>query len=110
MQAYATLGVSMVGGCCGTTPEYIARLRAKCSAPLAPAQKVPLRRSCLCTPVRFVEVDGITVVGERINPTGKKRLQQALREGGQRVPLHPGGGAGRGRGAGPRCQRGTARN
>ena len=35
----------------------------------------------LRTPVRCVEVNGITVVGERINPTGKKRLQQALREG-----------------------------
>ncbi len=35
----------------------------------------------LCTPVDTVEVDGITVVGERINPTGKKRFQQALREG-----------------------------
>src|SRR5699024_10041683 len=48
--------------------------------------KIPLRRSCLCTPVRFVEVDGITVVGERINPTGKKRLQQALREGDSAYP------------------------
>lgn len=85
MQAYATIGVSMVGGCCGTTPEYIARLRAVFGA-LAPAQKVPVRRSCLCTPVRFVEVDGITVVGERINPTGKKRLQQALREGDSAYP------------------------
>ena len=85
MQAYATIGVSMVGGCCGTTPEYIARLRAVFGT-LAPAQKVPVRRSCLCTPVRFVEVYGITVVGERINPTGKKRLQQALREGDSAYP------------------------
>ena len=37
--------------------------------------------SVLCTPVDTVTVDGITVVGERINPTGKKRFQQALREG-----------------------------
>ena len=36
--------------------------------------------------MRFVEVDGITVVGERINPTGKKRLQQALREGDSAYP------------------------
>ena len=85
MQAYAAIGVSMVGGCCGTTPEYIARLHDT-FAPLTPAQKVPVRRSCLCTPVRFVEVDGITVVGERINPTGKKRLQQALREGDSAYP------------------------
>ena len=80
MKAYASIGVSMVGGCCGTTPDFIAKLR-ETFAPLVPAEKIPIRRSCLCTPVRFVEVDGITVVGERINPTGKKRLQQALREG-----------------------------
>ena len=40
-----------------------------------------MRASRLCSPVRCVEVGGVTVVGERINPTGKKRLQQALREG-----------------------------
>lgn len=85
MQAYAAIGVSMVGGCCGTTPAYIVKLKEAFS-PLVPAQKIPLRRSCLCTPVRFVEVDGITVVGERINPTGKKRLQQALREGDSAYP------------------------
>ena len=85
MQAYATIGVSMVGCCCGTTPAYIAKLKEVFS-PLVPAQKIPLRRSCLCTPVRFVEVDGITVVGERINPTGKKRLQHALREGDSAYP------------------------
>ena len=85
MQAYAAIGVSMVGGCCGTTPAYIAKLKEVFS-PLVPAQKIPLRRSCLCTPVRFVEVDGITVVGERVNPTGKKRLQQALREGDSAYP------------------------
>ena len=85
MKAYATIGVSMVGGCCGTTPDFIAKLR-ETFAPLVPADKIPIRRSCLCTPVRFVEVDGITVVGERINPTGKKRLQQALRDGDSAYP------------------------
>ena len=85
MKAYASIGVSMVGGCCGTTPDFIAKLR-ETFAPLVPADKIPIRRSCLCTPVRFVEVDGITVVGERINPTGKKRLQQALRDGDSTYP------------------------
>ena len=85
MKEYATIGVSMVGGCCGTTPAFIAKLHETFS-PLAPAGKIPIRRSCLCTPVRFVEVNGITVVGERINPTGKKRLQQALRDGDSAYP------------------------
>ena len=85
MKEYAPIGVSMVGGCCGTTPAFIAKLHETFS-PLAPADKIPIRRSCLCTPVRFVEVNGITVVGERINPTGKKRLQQALRDGDSAYP------------------------
>ena len=85
MKKYAAIGVSMVGGCCGTTPAFIAKLHETFS-PLAPADKIPIRRSCLCTPVRFVEVNGITVVGERINPTGKKRLQQALRDGDSAYP------------------------
>ena len=38
-------------------------------------------KSVVCSPMDCVDVDGITVVGERINPTGKKRFQQALREG-----------------------------
>ena len=85
MKEYAAIGVSMVGGCCGTTPAFIAKLHVTFS-PLAPADKISIRRSCLCTPVRFVEVNGITVVGERINPTGKKRLQQALRDGDSAYP------------------------
>ena len=85
MKEYAAIGVSMVGGCCGTTPAFIAKLHVTFS-PLAPADKISIRRSCLCTPVCFVEVNGITVVGERINPTGKKRLQQALRDGDSAYP------------------------
>ena len=85
MMAYLPTGISMAGGCCGTTPETI-RLLKQAFAGHFPAQKVPLRRSVLCTPVRCVEIDGITVVGERINPTGKKRLQQALRTGDMAYP------------------------
>lgn len=80
MRAYLPTGVSMLGGCCGTQPETIRLLRQAVEGRV-PAAKAPLVRSRLCTPVRCVEVEGITVVGERINPTGKKRLQQALREG-----------------------------
>ena len=80
MQDYAATGISMLGGCCGTTPETIRQLKQAYGGRV-PAAKVPLRRSRLCSPVRCVEVNGITIAGERINPTGKKRLQQALREG-----------------------------
>ncbi len=80
MQAYRPLGVSMLGGCCGTTPEFI-RLLAQSFAGDVPAPRRCKRRSVLCSPVQTVEVSGITVVGERLNPTGKKRFQQALRAG-----------------------------
>lgn len=85
MLEYLPTGVSMVGGCCGSTPEFICGLR-KAFDGKVPAQKIPVKKSVLCTPVRCVEVNGITVVGERINPTGKKRLQQALREGDSAYP------------------------
>ena len=80
MKPYRDLHLFAAGGCCGTTPEFIQLLNgvfAGC-VPGRPAHKLP---SVLCTPVDFVTVDGITVVGERIDPTGKKRFQQALREG-----------------------------
>ncbi len=80
MAAYLPTGISMLGGCCGSEPESI-RLLKELTQDKTPAAKTPIVRSRLCTPVRCVEVNGITVVGERINPTGKKRLQQALREG-----------------------------
>ena len=80
MKPYRELHLFAAGGCCGTTPEFIKLLNgtfAGCT-PGRPAHRMP---SVLCTPVDTVTVDGITVVGERINPTGKKRFQQALREG-----------------------------
>ena len=79
MKPYRELHLFAAGGCCGTTPEFIKLLNSVFAGcvPGRPAHKMP---SVLCTPVDFVNVDGITVVGERINPTGKKRFQQALRE------------------------------
>lgn len=74
------LGASLVGGCCGTTPEYIARLKAALAGK-EPGPRRIRRGSFVCTPTRCLEVDGVRVIGERINPTGKKRLQQALAGG-----------------------------
>ena len=80
MKPYRELNLFAAGGCCGTTPEFIRLLNGvfKGCVPGRPAHAMP---SVLCTPMNYVNVDGITVVGERINPTGKKRFQQALREG-----------------------------
>ena len=80
MKPYRELHLFAAGGCCGTTPEFIRLLNStfRGCVPGRGAHPLP---SVLCTPVNYVVVDGITVVGERINPTGKKRFQQALRDG-----------------------------
>lgn len=72
-------GVSVIGGCCGTTPEHIAAIRSVIGREnlFKPASPPPAVSSA----TRVVYLDGVTVVGERINPTGKKAMKEALRSG-----------------------------
>ena len=74
------LGVSILGGCCGTTPEFI-RAAAAALRDLRPAPRPKKTRFGVCSATTVAETDAVRVIGERINPTGKKRFQQALREG-----------------------------
>lgn len=73
-------GVRVVGGCCGTTPEYIKTLCENISAfePVAVEQKNITVVSSYANAVEFGEKP--VLIGERINPTGKKRFKQALVE------------------------------
>lgn len=73
-------GVRVVGGCCGTTPEYIASLYSKTSelAPVPIADKKITVVSSYTHAIEFGESP--ILIGERINPTGKKRFKQALLE------------------------------
>ena len=79
MKPYRELNLFAAGGCCGTTPEILQLLNGV-FAGCKPGRPDHPMKSVICSPVSCVNVDGITVVGERINPTGKKRFQQALRE------------------------------
>lgn len=80
MAEYRHLGIAMAGGCCGTTPDYIARMKAV-FAGMERKQRTPsARESCVCSATNCAAIDHVTVIGERINPTGKKRLKQALIE------------------------------
>ena len=72
-------GVTIVGGCCGTSPEYIRRLRAALEGK-RPVPRVYESCSFVCTPAFPTKLTGVRVIGERVNPTGKKRFQQALLE------------------------------
>ena len=73
-------GVRIVGGCCGTDPAYIRALHEAVSG-MTPVRPTVARGSFLCTPTLPLEIAGVRVIGERINPTGKKRFQQALLAG-----------------------------
>ena len=83
MSRFAGMGAAVLGGCCGTNPEYIAKTvqavtrRTRTVVP----RSVP-ETTGICTPARAVVFDDdFTIIGERLNPTGKKALQAALRAG-----------------------------
>lgn len=71
-------GVRIAGGCCGTTPKYIKELTTKTSN-LAPVPLTKKSITCVSSYTHSVELSELPVlIGERINPTGKKRFKQAL--------------------------------
>lgn len=73
-------GVRVIGGCCGTTPEYIKALSKK-TASLAPVPVTSKKLTVVSSYTHAVEFGASPVlIGERINPTGKKRFKQALVE------------------------------
>lgn len=73
-------GASLIGGCCGTTPDTI-RALTRAVAGMCPAPRQYETVSFVCTPTLPLPITGVRPIGERINPTGKKRLQQALLAG-----------------------------
>lgn len=83
MRDLIAAGASIIGGCCGTTPDYIrAAKQAVADIPLLCHEKPKLRYlTSERKTVAFGLDDSFLVVGERINPTGKKKLQAALKEG-----------------------------
>lgn len=73
-------GVRIVGGCCGTTPEYIRELKAK----VGNLKPMPIKKKNITVVSSYTHAvefgDRPILIGERINPTGKKRFKQALIE------------------------------
>lgn len=77
----AQAGAWLLGGCCGTTPEHIRAMVAACRE-VTPAPVPPVTETWISSGSEAVCLDhGPVVIGERINPTGKKRMQEALRTG-----------------------------
>ena len=70
-------GVKVIGGCCGTNPDYIAKIKSE----VADREYQPQTKSVdttVCSSTTVVEINGPRIIGERINPTGKKLFKQAL--------------------------------
>lgn len=83
MKALVKAGAGILGGCCGTSPEYIDKL-VQATKDRKPEKNVNSKIRYLCSErktVAFALDAPFMVVGERINPTGKKKLQAELREG-----------------------------
>ena len=78
LKEFAELGVSILGGCCGTTPEYI-RLMTQAVEAVPYEVSYPPRKAGICSASQVVHFEDVRIIGERLNPTGKKPLQAALR-------------------------------
>lgn len=75
----AELGANILGGCCGTTPEFIKAVREELCE-LLPVKRTVNRFTAVSSYSKTVVLEeGITVIGERINPTGKEKLKEALK-------------------------------
>ena len=76
-------GVNIAGGCCGSSPDHIAELAARLKnlPPPPVACTRPGMVTCAAGSVALNDHAGLKIIGERINPTGKKRLQAELRAG-----------------------------
>ena len=77
MPQFAECGVQFFGGCCGSTPDFIRAVRAKLNN-LRRGSRSVQKPAAVCSGTRTVLLDMPRIIGERINPTGKKRMKQAL--------------------------------
>ena len=80
MKEYLNLGIMAMGGCCGTTPAFIKELSkaAQDAEKETRKQQKPKQTGCVCSSSRLVRFDKINIIGEKINPTGRKSLKEAL--------------------------------
>ncbi|GHU53177.1 5-methyltetrahydrofolate--homocysteine methyltransferase [Clostridia bacterium] len=71
------LGVCAFGGCCGTSPEYISAVKERFTGRKLASRNIK-QTSVVCSGSKSVVIDSVRIIGERINPTGKKLLKEAL--------------------------------
>lgn len=79
MTKMAALGATIMGGCCGTTPEFISELKKSLDKAKFGVRTYDIP-SAVCSASNTVVINQPRIIGERINPTGKKLFKQALRD------------------------------
>ena len=90
MAQMAQMGVSILGGCCGTTPDYIRKTKERTNG-IPFTTPTPKTDTLVTSYTHAVEIGRDPVlIGERINPTGKSRFKQALRDGDIQYILNEG--------------------
>ncbi|MEZ3439397.1 MAG: homocysteine S-methyltransferase family protein [Oscillospiraceae bacterium] len=78
MAKIADKGVKLLGGCCGTDPEFISEVAKRLDGKKF-SREIPEIPAAVCSANNVVTVDTVRVIGERINPTGKKLFKEALK-------------------------------
>lgn len=79
MGEFCEAGVSVLGGCCGTNPEFIHAVSQNKGKKVQPRKVV--RQTTITSATQLVTFDRVQICGERINPTGKKKLKEAIING-----------------------------
>lgn len=79
IEVMAGNGVSIFGGCCGTNPEYIRKIKERLKGRKPSAPQVNGFTACSSSTKSVILGEEVKIIGERINPTGKKMLKDALR-------------------------------
>lgn len=81
VKSFMEAGVAVIGGCCGTTPAYIKKI-VEMGLSYQPIKESPKSGNFLCSSTKSLDLDdGFILIGERINPSGNKRLKEAFLQG-----------------------------
>lgn len=78
VKVFIQKGASIIGGCCGTTPSFIKKIRDNLNN-LSKTEVDKDYKSIICSSSKVIEIKQPTVIGERLNPTGKKLLMKAIK-------------------------------
>lgn len=80
VQKFIECGASIIGGCCGTNPKFINKIAQNLSQLKINKQNNKIK-SVVCSPSKCIEIKAPTIIGERLNPTGRELLKNALKNG-----------------------------